>query len=531
MSQFPCSQAARLNRSIRILLRQCQLGVTRGWEVFDCGIGGVERRGSGGFCAALLTIFVFALASQKLLANAEPSQPARKVSLQEFLDLVVNESTQIRSLQMQLRQNLSEIKARELELAPVVSLEASTLFDERENFSQAVNSRSRVLDFTLTKPFSSGTQLKFNAGLENLEDLNSTTGPRSLVDWDLSVSQSLWRNFFGRATASRREADLQEQHQRIVGIAFDRQTKIMELETAYWDYLGSLKERSVREANLGRSLRIEQWLEERLKVSAAETTDYLQAQALVAKRQLDLETVEDRIVKTRARLAGVLNEGFDFEAVTVDERELERSRALEELMFSLELPGADLPSRPQRLDALAARFDALAKKSVAEKAQDEARPRLELVFTYGQTGADNLASTALEEASRPAHTFQKVGVLFTTDMDFSLKQERIRGFQSQAESLDLKATSLEREGQIQLQELYRSLERFKSRIFLARKVGRIQKEKSIEERRRFETGRSTPFQAITFEIDAADAELSVWKLETELRQLEAQARLFLRKGS
>ena len=87
------------------------------------------------------------------------------------------------------------------------------------------------------------------------------------------------------------------------------------------------------------------------------------------------------------------------------------------------------------------------------------------------------------------------------------------------------------QSEVQWDEIERKVGEQKQRLEIARMLAQLQKEKSKEENSRYEKGRTTVFQAITFEQEAAESELLVLQLLNQLRLTEARARLYIHKGN
>jgi len=74
--------------------------------------------------------------------------------------------------------------------------------------------------------------------------------------------------------------------------------------------------------------------------------------------------------------------------------------------------------------------------------------------------------------------------------------------------------------------LTREISNLQQQISQARKLSSLQQKKVEAERERFEQGKSTTFQITTFEKDAGDSQIRLYRLLASLRKAESRARSF-----
>ncbi len=449
------------------------------------------------------------------------------VRLVQVLEWSAAQSEDLQALEFRLKSLGLEIESRDLALSPQLTTRYHEGWDQRETFSSGTRSRTRLVDLTLTQPFSTGTELSLEAGYELARLLTGTTGDRHIADWTVSISQNLWRDFFGRSTRLRRTAETHELKARQFELAFQKQQFLVEVETIYWNLAFALHELEVRKSNLKRSQQIEQWVRSRLARSAAEPVDLLQAQALVANRDLQLETLQDDLLKAWARIKQVLPVTAEFGKWLPDSTELRSSRNYRDLLAQIaNVPHSTGSYPPIRLDALAHTYLMRQKKAEAQRIDDELKPDLKLTYSHGRNGIEPRAHDAFAEARGASNRYDSVAIILSTPLDFDLKNRRRRSAQLEAQSTELTSQRLFRESSVDWKDLDRELTALMSRIKTAEKLFDFQSRKSQLEQRRYQQGRSTAFQAITFEQEAAEAELQLLQLYARLRKTEARARLF-----
>lgn len=467
--------------------------------------------------AALRTALLTALCA--LSGPARSAEPVLR--LEDLVATASKESEEVRSVELSLQATIAEIEARDYELAPRLTTEIAQVEDQRATFSPGRRSLSRLVDINLVKPFASGTTLGVRTGYE-IADVASVASTRHLANWEISVTQALWRNSFGRGTRLRREGDAAELRSRKLDLLLRRQQFLASLETAYWDLTLAHREREIRRENLQRSETLESWIRDRQRRSAAEATDVYQVQALIDARRLELLDVENRIEAAGNRLAQLVP-GLKPGSWAPDVRSLEAHREASALLAE---PAGPDGVKPARLDSLVSRHRVGQARALAKREDDTLKPQLDLAVTHGRNGIENNFGSAWSRAFGSNSTYTKVGVVFSVELDGGLKDQRRRALALQADARELDARRLARESEIGWEELQRSVSRLAIRLETARAVALSQDKKSTEERQRYRQGRSTAFQTISFENEAAQARLDVYRLFAELRRTEAQARLF-----
>lgn len=445
------------------------------------------------------------------------------MTLDSFLGQVLSGSEDLRAIEQDIQALDLEISARDLVLAPTMSVGLQKFWDDRPSSSSNRKLSGQSTEILLSQPVATGTRLDASSYLETADYL-STDDEQSLLNWQLGVSQSLWQDAFGRQTVLRRERDWNEQQGRMLALLLQRQEVLVLFEELYWDIAYTRQEVVIRQENLDRSRRILSWIEERFNRSAAERVDILQAQALVSGRELQLQLALDNLRASQARLKEQLSFSGDLVAEDMDP---ENERPL----VSLAARADFAPQHPVLIRSLQSRSEAGLLKTKARLASDQLKPRLELGYSYGQQGYHPSLSGARDQAFSRHNDYHQIGIVFSVPLGRSLIRKARESADIAASSGEIRAQKLERQSAIQWSELERTVDEQKQRLGIARELSRLQHDKSREERSRFEKGRSTAFQAITFEQDAAESQLLVLEQLRQLRQTEARARIFVMRGS
>lgn len=467
------------------------------------------------------------LISQLYLASlfAQNTQPHQKsvssensISLEKFIELVKLHSDEYKAIERSIEAAEFEIKSRDLELSSTLTAELAEINDSQPTTSNLIRrSDSRFLDLNLNKLFSTGTTLGLSAGQELNQ--SSITGENNITDWEIKLTQSLWRNSFGKLTNLRRQSDGAEYKSRRFASEFQKHSLLIEIETLYWDLVTLLKEEEIRKGNLERSLKLEKWTRDRARRSAAEPTDLLQVQALASGRRLDLLSTQNRI-KLITEKVGQYIPNLDIKNLNPDPKSLVTDRDYKKLII-----GTTAES-PARLDVLAQKY--LAEKNLfeADRIKNSLSPSLDAYVGYGKNGIDNDYSSSSRRAFNSDQEMSSIGLVFSMELDGDLKDDRRRSAMLLAQSQSFFAKSLERNAQLEWSDFERNVQSLRGQSFEAKQLAEFQTKKSIEEQKRYQLGRSTVFQLVSFEQDAAEAELRYYLLLSNLRKTEARARVY-----
>ena len=463
-------------------------------------------------------IFFFASCPAAISSNSPP----KLVSIGDVLNFARQNGSEFKAIQYEFEALELDIESREKVLSPTISSSISRSWDRRESLTSASATRqqSTLSSLAVEKPFSTGTTVGALLGYEWAQSPRTTPNRNTLIDWEVFLSQSLWRNGFGRETKARRAGDSWERRERRFANLLEAQNYLVAIETYYWSWVFAEKEKNIRRANLERSQRIESWVARRLRLSAAETSDLLQARSLVETRKLQMKNVENRIRSVMAQFESSLP-GLDIRSLTPNLQEFSEARKLESLVVN-----EGVNSRITSLGSIIQSAKAARLESRAEQASSASDPDLEPSLRHGRNGIDGSEARARSEAFSAKNRYSEVALTLSSSLDFSLMRASARAAKLQAEADAIRASRLKSESEINWQDLERESLALSDQIQTARGLARIQQQKADAERTRFEKGRSTAFQAITFEQEAAEAELRVWELELNLRKLEAKARVY-----
>lgn len=444
-------------------------------------------------------------------------------TLNQFLDKATSQTESFQALDKSLQSLQAEIASRDLDLSSTLKIEGWKIQDRKDSFTNSIDRRndSDLLGLTLAKPFATGTTLSLATAGERA-DQNTFTSDQYRSDWELSLSQDLWRNGFGRQTYLRRQSDQAELESRKLDLLLQRQQLLNRLESAYWDLALVLKQRNIADENLKRSQQILDWTQKRVRLSAALDTDLLQAQALVSTRQLELSDINRSFESTWALLQELVP-AMTPQSFSPLSSELEKERDPHSLL-SGQNAGSD--PNPTLIEVLSSRYKTEQLLTESQAVRDDLNPSLQLQLAHGKNGIRSSADEAVQRSLDGQATDTRVGLVFSMDLDFTLKRQRQLAAELKAQASELEHRRLQKASDVSWKDYLAQIDYLKKSLELSRKLFDFQNKRIARQRVYFQRGKNTVFEFISSEVEVSAAELRFFNLLNQLRKAEAQARLY-----
>lgn len=450
------------------------------------------------------------------------------MDLQEFLNTVESRNKNIQSYK--LSQEAAEEKriSGDLDLTPALTLGVSYLNDKSPigrgaSIGALGGFTSTQYTLGLAKNFSTGTSVSLGGEISELELGGLPPGsviPNNLGfgSLNIGVSQSLWKNAFGRGTQLRRERESLVSVIEKTSQDLQRRAFLTQAESAFWDSLYLEEELKLRRASLARAQRIESWINRRVRDGIADRADLLAAQSLVAARELQLLVTADERVAQQKKIRDLL-ELTPEETFPNLKGNINSQRALSNLIGG---KGAVIS-----LEAFIAQKSAEAKMAGSREAEDALRSDLVLSGSYKTNSLAEDFDSALSGWTETDLPTQSVNLKWVYLFDDSSKKAAVSNTKKEALAAQLMAERKSLESQTQWSELNRRYLELIKKIEAASKISQIQTQRAQAEADKFNKGRSVTSNVINSEEDAAEAELNLTKLKIEQRKLESQSRLFI----
>ncbi|PIS10141.1 MAG: TolC family protein [Bdellovibrio sp. CG10_big_fil_rev_8_21_14_0_10_47_8] len=454
---------------------------------------------------------------------------ANAMTLEQYLETVQNKNRTFSSLRASKEAGNLRYMQGDLELSPQLTAQGSYLDDKGISYTTSGtvdHNQVRQYSLGLGKKFSTGTQIQVQGSIQ-AANAEGTTASGTFANEThtgtvgVSLSQSLWKNFFGEATRLRWERESAQRGLEVGGYDLQLKQSLSEAEAAFWDLIYLQQELEIRRSGLERAHKIETWVKKRLNNGIGDRSDALNAQGLTASRELQLLATQDELVAAQKKVA--------------DQLELSTAEQLPPLEANLKIPrsdwGQNLKSgqgRVVRLDSYLAVLEARAKSVAAKESKDQLRPDLTLEGQYKTNGYDTDDSSAWRRATEKDHPVSAISLKLTWLLDWETKDGVRTAAQRDALAAKLKKERKLLEGESAWSELQRRHQELNKKILAAQKMSEVQNQRASVERELLSRGRSITSQVITAEQDADEAELSLTKLRAEQRKLESQSRLFVK---
>ncbi|MCO5112581.1 MAG: TolC family protein [Bdellovibrionaceae bacterium] len=407
-----------------------------------------------------------------------------------------------------------QYQAMDLEVATQFNLELIHFTDDRKALLVLpVKQEELFLSANISKYFSTGTRLEFLTNTTSTE-YRTLPGTNHLGSFQLSLSQNLWRDFFGQGDDIRRKRNLKDYELKLLQVKMNQAQLLLRFEQILWDYIAANVELRLRQESLRRWTEIETWMRGRYKRLVAELVDVKQISATKILRDIQVQTIKQRLENLKNELDQLGGDGFSNKIVMTEDllqvSQNEISKASD--AFSIETQILDKTAEVAEQDML--------------RTAENIKPDLKLSFAVGRRGIDNSATSAWIDAYDSDHFFTQAALTFSTPLDFSLLKKSSDSAKLMYEAANIRKTQSLRSARLEWTNLQGQIQEHFRRIKLLRTLTKEQQDRNEAERKRFLNGRSTSLQVVTAEQETLDAELTLRNTQAALKKLIAQYRLF-----
>lgn len=467
---------------------------------------------------------MFGFASFCLLSLVSAQEPTA-ISLQDFLTEVreKNRAIQVSSL----RRQSNELARAEPQL--VFSPYGRATLAYNDNKPTALSSaalftpdqtKSVIQSYGLSKKWTWGmaTSITHHFNYNSAAGLTPTQPNYWSNGLEVSVTQSLWKNFLGRGD----RWNLHSAENRLDAAALMEEFRIQQIlaqaEVAYWNYALSQALRKSFEGSLARTQRTLSWNEKRREANLVDRGDVLQSRAAVLKAKDSLIEAKKNETKARRMLMFFLAEsiGSNPESFNTQALPYDATTELETEAWQVE----------NRLDLQAKQKTSLAAEWEAQSQKDAGRPDLNLFASYGGKSLAGSFGTAESETLDNSYREYEIGVSLEIPLNFWKTNDVKRAKDLFARSQNIDYRDASEDTAKYLKDLLSDLEALREKILLSEELEKVQKGKLSSEEKKFRQGRSSSFQVISFEEDLASAELNKLQLYAEARSLLAELKLY-----
>jgi outer membrane protein TolC len=328
----------------------------------------------------------------------------------------------------------------------------------------------------------------------------------------LTLTQSLWSNGFGRGTRAIYDLDESQGLQKSLNAQYQGESLRQDAEVAYWQLANARRQIQIQTQAVAQAKRIWDWNIRRRSNNLNETSDLLQAKAAYETRSLDLQTAVDQERELAQR----------FNAL----RFVDSSEVTDNLE---QLPDATLLKMPvpqqtrTRSDVKAAEQGMRMATASAQTSIEHDKPTFDVFVSYAQSGQDTSSSKAIANMTKPTST---IGLKFLMPLDFDAMNTARQGYHRDELAAQYTYQQKMFDEQKDWKNLTLKFSEAQRRYALATEIEETQKEKLLNERQRFQNGRTTTYQVLMFEQDYLLAQITRIKMESDILGLIAQMRLY-----
>lgn len=448
------------------------------------------------------------------------TQSGYAMTLEEFLAQVKRNNRIYSSTDISIDAAKDRQNAGDIELAPTIT--ASYLRTEDKSLPSQTAQERKISDYSLgvSKKFSTGTlvSLSGKTTFNNYESPNAGTNPEtSNSSLGVSLSQSLWKNFFGTATRIRHEREDAVGQAETLALDLQRRGVLIEAEASFWDYVVAQEDLKLKEENLERAKKLDRWTSGRVSNGISDRSDLLNVKALMSLRELELQNARDQLKTEEVRLRQNLDLA-DGEATPVLDGNLAQPRPYVDQLLK--------QKNVISIEAYLAVLQAKSKKLVADEVVDSFKPDLSLVGGYTTTAYDASGHNSLKDVSKTDYPRSYVGVNFTWLFDTSAKKAQVSSYTKDAMVAQHSADKKQAEGKTAWAEHLRKFKVAQESVKTLEKIADYQKQRVKSEQDKFSKGRTITTNVVTAETDSAEADVKFLKAKSGLKKLEASTLLF-----
>ncbi len=326
----------------------------------------------------------------------------------------------------------------------------------------------------------------------------------------IDLKQSLWRNSFGQATRAEVEAQRAASRIEFLKQKYALKNLMTKAENTYWSLVSYGEVVKLQEDNVERARKLRDFMRRRAGLRLVDDVDALQAQASLESRELELLQSRDEQEVLRRQFNTLRGNATD------NVSDLAELPASEFLLRTVKDPNQRMTREDFRMLYEQARMNAAG--GVA--ARSRIAPELDLVATFAANGLDaDSADSTRESTQEFAHPSLSVGVTFSIPLDYSLIGNMRRSYKAQERAAVAQKESAAFAEQRAWDDILKQKSEAQNRFEKALSLEAVQTKLVKRERQRLLNGRTTTFQAITFEQNLAVAQIQRVRLQLALLQV------------
>ncbi|MFN7826025.1 MAG: TolC family protein [Pseudobdellovibrionaceae bacterium] len=334
----------------------------------------------------------------------------------------------------------------------------------------------------------------------------------------LELSLPLWRNFWGaEIRASQEQLDSQLQLQKLSARS-QRIQKESEIKETFYNMYTQQRNYEIQKDSLERAEKILTWAKSRLARNLSDRGDLYQTEALASSRKIELTVADQKLKEAARKFNSMINQPGDVVPEILRMPEVQKTQL--EINITKEIQRIDYKVLEQNL--VANRNNYLAQK-------EKNKPSLDLSLIYSKAGRATSQSAAERNVWDKDKEYRLVALNFTMPLDIGNSSDVRSGFQELAESQVAAERARVRDVELESKRAEDQARALWAQWQLIQELEKIQKEKADLERSKYNNGRSTTYQVLTFEQDYANSRTQRINLELQLRRFVDSLELFVKE--
>ncbi len=449
------------------------------------------------------------------------SSNVHALNLNEYMLIVKKNNKIFQGLNSSLEATRDKLTSGDAVLSPVLSAGYSLATDKSLPSSLGDDRKVTQYNLGVAQRFSTGTAINLSARTDQFE--NKTAAPPAdrfaTGGLGISLSQSLWKDFFGAGTRLRQDRELAVNQFESARIDLQIRAATFDAESVFWDYAFAQDDLKLKKSNLERAQRLEKWTSNRVSNGISDRADLMNVKALAAVREVQYLTAQDEIRTQETKLREYM--GLDSLTPTPEVNE-------EAVLLRDEIKEAAKSKKTLiKIDSYLTSLEAKAKQFVAAEVKDSLRPDLALTASYGTSAYNREYSEVAQNIAETDRPKTFIGVNFSWAFDTDAKSAVLSAARKDALAAQYISERNLILGKNAWADLLRKYEITKQNLLTLEKVALYQRERAKAEQDKFNKGRTVTATVVTAETDAAEAEVNFLKVKSGLRKLESSIVLFI----
>jgi outer membrane protein TolC len=365
-------------------------------------------------------------------------------------------------------------------------------------------------------PIGLSAKYTYNISETKISNASAVPVPNYFTSYNkFEFTQSILKNGFGAETRAQIAALANNNLMQFYSQKYMNKNKLLLAEATFWRLAYAKRAVNIQKDALARATRLLNWAKRRVSLQLGDKSDLLQSQANFELRKLELLSAEEEEKNASIAFNNLRNLPGDQvpEALTTP--------SIDEILSFQKAEKSGT-----RLDVKAAEAQVKAVQANLEMEKHRLMPTLDVFANYALTGRDAKREEAIKEATSSRRSNSAIGVNVAIPLNVPSLVSALRGSVYAKEGAELTLDQKRLDEVSEWEQLQRKLTDSRAKLALMKTIEQVQKEKYENENQRLLKGRTTTYQALIFEQDYANTQLTSLRIQGEYLQLIAQAKLY-----